>query len=130
MTVSAPTPAPADPTVEAVPGATLRVRIRRDGGFQAFTVARRPAQTILDVVTEIQREQDPTLAYRFAILGFIFWTFTLIAGAIWGQPTWGTWWEWDGRLTSMLVLFFLYCGYMALAAAEKERGPDGRAAHA
>ncbi|MGU3360813.1 succinate dehydrogenase/fumarate reductase iron-sulfur subunit [Methylobacterium sp. M6A4_1b] len=56
----------ADPAVEAAPGATLAVRIRRDGGFQAFTVARRPAQTVLDVVTEIQREQDPTLAYRFA----------------------------------------------------------------
>lgn len=52
--------------VEPATGAMLAVRIRRDGGFQTFAVARRPAQTILDVVTEIQREQDPTLAYRFA----------------------------------------------------------------
>ena len=52
--------------VEPATGAMLTVRIRRDGGFQTFAVARRPAQTILDVVTEIQREQDPTLAYRFA----------------------------------------------------------------
>jgi fumarate reductase iron-sulfur subunit len=55
-----------DPTGEPATGTTLTVRIRRDDGFQSFTLARRPAQTILDVVTEIQREQDPTLAYRFA----------------------------------------------------------------
>ena len=47
-------------------------------------------------------------------------TFTLIAlatGALWGQPMWGTWWEWDPRLTSFLVLFLFYIGYMALWAA-------------
>lgn len=66
--MNAPIPAAAltDPTVEPAPDAMLTVRIRRGDGFQAFTVARRSAQTILDVVTEIQREQDPTLAYRFA----------------------------------------------------------------
>src|SRR3954468_2749053 len=52
----------------------------------------------------------------------------LVTGSIWGRPTWGTWWEWDGRLTSMLVLFFLYLGYIALASAERERGGDGRMA--
>jgi heme exporter protein C len=52
----------------------------------------------------------------------------LATGSIWGRPTWGTWWEWDGRLTSMLILFFLYLGYIALAAAERERGGDGRMA--
>jgi heme exporter protein C len=52
----------------------------------------------------------------------------LVTGSIWGRPTWGTWWEWDGRLTSMLILFFLYLGYIALAAAERERGGDGRMA--
>jgi len=41
----------------------------------------------------------------------------LITGSIWGRPTWGTWWEWDGRLTSMLILFFLYLAYLALAQA-------------
>jgi heme exporter protein C len=56
-------------------------------------------------------------------------TFTgvcLVTGSIWGRPTWGTWWQWDGRLTSMLILFFLYLGYIALAAAEKERSGEGR----
>ena len=52
----------------------------------------------------------------------------LATGSIWGRPTWGTWWEWDGRLTSMLILFFLYLGYIALAAAERERGGEGRIA--
>jgi len=50
----------------------------------------------------------------------------LATGSIWGRPTWGTWWEWDGRLTSMLVLFFLYLGYIALASAERERDGEGR----
>ena len=58
--------------------------------------------------------------------GATFAAICLVTGSIWGRPTWGTWWEWDGRLTSMLVLFFLYLGYMALASAERERGGEGR----
>lgn len=60
--------------------------------------------------------------------GATFAAACLVSGSIWGRPTWGTWWEWDGRLTSMLVLFFLYLGYIALASAERERGGDGRMA--
>lgn len=60
--------------------------------------------------------------------GATFAAICLISGSIWGRPTWGTWWEWDGRLTSMLILFFLYLGYIALASAERERGGDGRIA--
>jgi heme exporter protein C len=60
--------------------------------------------------------------------GATFAAICLMTGSIWGRPTWGTWWEWDGRLTSMLVLFFLYLGYTALAGAERERGGDGRIA--
>ena len=60
--------------------------------------------------------------------GAVFAAMCLITGSIWGRPTWGTWWEWDGRLTSMLILFFLYLGYIALASAEKERGGEGRLA--
>ena len=58
--------------------------------------------------------------------GAVFTAICLVTGSIWGRPTWGTWWEWDGRLTSMLILFFLYLGYIALAAAEKERSGEGR----
>jgi heme exporter protein C len=60
--------------------------------------------------------------------GATFTAVCLMTGSIWGRPTWGTWWEWDGRLTSMLVLLFLYLGYIALAGAERERGGDGRIA--
>ena len=60
--------------------------------------------------------------------GATFAAVCLLTGSIWGRPTWGTWWEWDGRLTSMLILFFLYLGYIALAGAEKERGGEGRLA--
>jgi heme exporter protein C len=58
--------------------------------------------------------------------GATFALICLLTGSIWGRPTWGTWWEWDGRLTSMLVLFFLYLGYIALASADRERGGEGR----
>ena len=58
--------------------------------------------------------------------GATFAAICLATGSIWGRPTWGTWWEWDGRLTSMLILFFLYLGYIALSSAERERGGEGR----
>jgi heme exporter protein C len=51
--------------------------------------------------------------------GAVFTAICLITGSIWGRPTWGTWWEWDGRLTSMLILLFMYLAYLALAGAEK-----------
>src|SRR5918998_2714165 len=60
--------------------------------------------------------------------GATFAAICLLSGSIWGRPTWGTWWEWDGRLTSMLVLFFLYLGYIALAGSERQRGGEGRLA--
>jgi heme exporter protein C len=63
-----------------------------------------------------------------AVPGALFAALCLATGSIWGRPTWGTWWEWDGRLTSMLVLLFLYLGYIALAEAERERGGEGRMA--
>lgn len=49
--------------------------------------------------------------------GAAFTALCLWSGALWGQPTWGTWWVWDARLTSMLLLFFLYLGFMALVSA-------------
>lgn len=56
-----------------------------------------------------------------APVGAVYAAICLITGSIWGRPTWGTWWEWDGRLTSMLVLFFLYLGYIALGSAGDDR---------
>jgi heme exporter protein C len=62
-----------------------------------------------------------------AVPGAVFTAICLITGSIWGRPAWGTWWVWDGRLTSMLVLLFLYCGYIALAeAAENNSSGSAR----
>lgn len=52
-----------------------------------------------------------------APLGAGFTLICLVTGALWGQPMWGTWWAWDARMTSVLVLFFLYLGYIALSDA-------------
>ncbi len=64
-----------------------------------------------------------------APLGAGFTFICLVTGALWGQPTWGTWWVWDARLTSVLVLFFFYLGYMALVRAfdDRQRGLDAGA---
>ena len=52
-----------------------------------------------------------------APIGACFTFLALLTGSLWGKPMWGTWWVWDARLTSVLVLFFLYLGYMALESA-------------
>jgi heme exporter protein C len=67
-------------------------------------------------------------ARALAVPGAVFTFVCLATGSLWGRPAWGTWWEWDGRMTSMLVLLFLYVGFIALAEAERERGGDGRLA--
>ena len=59
-----------------------------------------------------------------APIGALFSALTLITGSLWGKPMWGTWWVWDARLTSMLVLFFFYLGYILLSNAF-ERKIDG-----
>ena len=51
----------------------------------------------------------------------------LVTGALWGQPMWGTWWVWDARLTSVLVLLFIYLGYIALWEAIDDYGRAARA---
>ncbi|WP_404711446.1 heme ABC transporter permease CcmC [Sphingomonas sp. MMS24-J13] len=56
-------------------------------------------------------------ARAMAAPGAVYAAICLLTGSIWGRPTWGTWWQWDGRLTSMLVMFFLYLAYIALANA-------------
>ncbi len=63
-------------------------------------------------------------AQASAPIGAGFTLITLITGSLWGKPMWGTWWVWDARLTSELILFFMYIGYIALADsyAFQERG--------
>ena len=58
--------------------------------------------------------------------GLVFNIIALVTGSIWGKPTWGTWWVWDARLTSTLVLLLLFLGIIALRNALEEKGNDGR----
>ena len=63
-----------------------------------------------------------------APIGAAYAALCLITGSFWGAPTWGTWWEWDARLTSMLVLFLTYVGYLALWAAIEDETRAARLA--
>jgi len=63
-----------------------------------------------------------------ALPGAAFTALALITGSLWGQPMWGTWWVWDARLTSVLVLFLFYLGYMALRSAIDDEQKAARAA--
>jgi len=66
------------------------------------------------------------VAKAAAPVGAAFTAVALITGAVWGQPMWGTWWVWDARLTSVLVMFFFYLGYIALweTIDEPEKAAD------
>jgi heme exporter protein C len=66
-------------------------------------------------------------AQSAAPLGAGFTLLCLVTGSLWGEPMWGTWWVWDARLTSVLVLFFLYLGYIALVNAFDEPTRGARA---
>ena len=68
------------------------------------------------------------MASALAPTGALFTFVALWTGAIWGKPTWGTWWVWDARLTSELILLFLYFGFMALHAAFEDVRRGDRAA--
>jgi heme exporter protein C len=63
-----------------------------------------------------------------APIGACFTFLALATGSLWGKPMWGTWWVWDARLTSVLVLFFLYLGYLALWQAIEDPQKAGKAA--
>ena len=73
---------------------------------------------VTSLVWIIRRHHVSALAARAAApVGAVFTLIALATGALWGQPMWGTWWAWDPRLTSLLVLFLFYLGYMALWTA-------------
>jgi len=68
------------------------------------------------------------VAKAAAPVGACFTFLALVTGSLWGKPMWGTWWVWDARLTSVLILFFLYLGYMALWQAIEDTQKAARAA--
>lgn len=89
------------------------------GGWMALAVS--------SLVFLVWRHPLAALAARgIAVPGAVFTALCLATGSIWGRPTWGAWWVWDGRLTSMLVLLFLYMAYIALAQAAAREGVSAR----
>jgi heme exporter protein C len=66
-------------------------------------------------------------AQACAPLGAAFTFLALVTGSLWGRPMWGTWWEWDARMTSVLVLFLFYLAYMALRASLDDEAKAARA---
>lgn len=62
------------------------------------------------------------LAYRMAIIGFVFWTFTLIAGSVWAEASWGRYWGWDTKEVWTFVIWVLYAGYIHAHATRGWRG--------
>ncbi|MAM61757.1 heme ABC transporter permease [Maritimibacter sp. UBA3975] len=78
---------------------------------------------VASLIWLVRRHHVSALAAKAAALvGVVMTVIALITGAIWGEPMWGTYWAWDPRLTSFLVLFLFYLGYMALWAAIED--PD------
>ena len=63
-----------------------------------------------------------------SLIGASFTLIAIVTGSIWGKPTWGTWWVWDARITSMLVLFFLYLGHMTIFNFSENTTKSGQAA--
>ncbi len=80
------------------------------GAMMAYT-----ALTIASFVSFVWRHNLADSAARsFARCGAAFTFLSLATGSLWGKPTWGTWWQWDGRMTSVLILFFIYMAYLAI----------------
>ncbi|VDS09436.1 Heme exporter protein C [Paracoccus haematequi] len=81
---------------------------------------------VASLIWLIRRHHVSALAAKAAApIGAVMTVIGLITGAVWGQPMWGTWWEWDPRLTSFLILLLFYIGYMALWSAVED--PDSAA---
>ncbi len=77
------------------------------------------AASVMHLVT--RKEKWDNLAYSAAELGVVYISLLLITGIAWSQPTWGRWWTWDAKLTTTLILWFIYVGYLMLRAY----GPRG-----
>jgi heme exporter protein C len=82
---------------------------------------------VASLIWVIRRHHVSALAARAAApVGVVMTLIALLTGAVWGQPMWGTWWAWDPRLTSFLILFLFYLGYIALweAIEDPDTGAD------
>lgn len=70
-----------------------------------------------------RRESHDRIASASAAIGTLFCTIVLITGPLWGKPVWGIWWTWDPRLTSTLVLWFIFVGYLLIRSYLPAAGP-------
>lgn len=87
------------------------------------------AMSVLGVIFLVWKIKTANMvAQAIAPIGFIACVLSLLTGSIWAKPTWGTYWVWDARLTSMLILAFLYAGVMALFAAFANSNNRGKPA--
>jgi len=87
------------------------------------------ALTIASAVSFIWRHPlADSAAKSFAVPGTAFTFLALVTGSLWGKPAWGTWWQWDGRMTSVLILLFIYMSYLALWQIIPERKRAARLA--
>ncbi len=75
--------------------------------------------SLMHLITGRQRWDD--LAYSTAELGIVYASLILVTGSIWGKPVWGVWWTWDPKLTTTLILWFIYVGYLMM----RSYGPGG-----
>jgi heme exporter protein C len=84
--------------------------------------------TVASITALINRHPLADVAARVAApLGAVFTALGLVTGSLWGRPMWGAWWVWDGRLTSFLLLLFIYLGYIALGNAIEDETRAARA---
>ncbi len=82
---------------------------------------------MMSLIAFVWRHSLADVAARAAAApGAVFTALALFTGAVWGKPTWGAWWVWDARLTSMLLLLFIYFGYMAVWQAVPETARAAR----
>ncbi len=87
------------------------------------------AMAVCAVIGLVWKMKMSFMAMRaIAPIGAVFTFICLFTGSMWGIPTWGTWWEWDARMTSELVLLFLYLGFIALHSSFSDRNKADRSA--
>lgn len=98
-----------------VPAASLAM-----GGYLLLAVC-----AVISLVWRVKTAE--MVARAAAPVGAFFCLMALVTGALWGRPTWGTWWVWDARLTSMLILLFLYVGVIALHNAFEDAAQAAKA---
>jgi len=105
---------------DAVQGATVKIiYVHVPTAFLAINIYF--MMFVTSLVWLIRRHHVSALAAKAAApIGAVMTLIALITGAVWGQPMWGTWWVWDPRLTSFLIMFIFYVGYIALWAAIDE----------